>query len=177
MQGVMRVARSLRSSLTAVAIVATAAVLIAAAPAMSSTRETAPTAMAARGVLAPSAAAGFVVIVNAGNPATGIKKMDVMRIFMKKMRAWPGGTTAEPVDQKDASPARKEFLSTVIGKDAASMNAYWQSQLFVGRTTPPPVKASDADVIAFVAGAKGAIGYVAPGTTLPETVKVLKVGE
>ena len=101
-----------------------------------------------------------------------------MRIFLKKMRAWPGGgPSADPVDQRDASPARKEFLAAVIGKDAAAMTAYWQSQLFVGRTTPPPVKATDADVIAFVAAAKGGIGYVSAGTALPETVKAIRIGE
>ena len=159
--------RSLRTALSFVALIATGAVLVAAAPA---------TTPAVRVGPAP-VAAGFVLIVNAANPTTAIKKMDAMRIFMKKMRAWPGGLSAEPVDQKDTSPVRKEFLSTVIGKDAASMNAYWQSQLFVGRTTPPPVKGSDADVIAFVAASKGAIGYVAAGTALPETVKAVAVGD
>ena len=124
------------------------------------------------------AAAGFVVIANAANPATTIAKLDVVRIFMKKTRAWPGGgLAADPVDQRDASAVRKEFLAAVVGKDAAAMNAYWQSQLFVGRTTPPPVKASDADVIAYVAASRGAIGFVSAGAALPETVKVIKVGE
>ena len=125
-----------------------------------------------------SEAAGFVLIANAGNPATTISKLDATRIFLKKARAWPGGSlSADPVDQRDASPVRKEFLAAVIGKDAPAMNAYWQSQLFVGRTTPPPVKGSDADVIAFVAAAKGGIGYVSAGAALPETVKPIKVGE
>ena len=168
----MRVIRSLRSSCTLVALVVTGGVLLAATPAMSSTRAIANVPRAA-----VATAAGFVVIVNAGNPATEIKKMDAMRMFMKKMRAWPGGVSAEPVDQKDASPVRKEFLSVVMGKDAAAMNAYWQSQLFVGRTTPPPVKGSDADVIAFVAASKGAIGYVASGASLPGTVKAITIGD
>lgn len=125
---------------------------------------------------AEPATTGFVLIANAGNPATTISKLDVTRIFMKKARAWPGaGLSADPVDQRDASPARKEFLAAVIGRDAGAMNAYWQSQLFVGRTAPPPVKASDADVIAFVAAAKGAIGYVSAGATLPETVKAIRI--
>ena len=128
--------------------------------------------------VAAPASAGFVVIANAGNPATTISKLDATRIFLKKARAWPGGgPSADPVDQRDASPVRREFLAAVIGKDAPAMNAYWQSQLFVGRTTPPPVKASDADVIAFVAAAKGGIGYVSAGTALPETVKPIRIDQ
>jgi hypothetical protein len=133
---------------------------------------------AATPVAAATEAAGFVLIANAGNPATAISKSDAMRIFLKKARAWPGGgLSADPVDQRDANPVRKEFLAAVIGKDGPAMNAYWQSQLFVGRTTPPPVKGSDADVIAFVAAAKGGIGYVSAGIALPATVKAIAVAE
>lgn len=120
-------------------------------------------------------AAGYVVIVNAANPAASASKSDVMRLFMKKARAWPHGAPAAPVDQKDSSPTRAAFLADVMGKDAAAMHAYWQSQVFVGRTTPPPVKGGDAEVIAHVAGAAGGIGYVSPSADLPETVKVLRV--
>lgn len=124
---------------------------------------------------APGKAQGYVVIVNAANPKASAPKSDVMRLFMKKMRAWPHGAAADPVDQKDGSPTRTAFLADVMGKDAAAMHAYWQSQVFVGRTTPPPVKPGDAEVIAHVAGAAGGIGYVSPSVQLPETVKVLKV--
>lgn len=120
-------------------------------------------------------APGYVVIVNAANPGASASKSDVMRLFMKKARAWPHGASADPVDQKDSSPVRAAFLADVMTKDASAMRAYWQSQVFVGRTTPPPVKAGDAEVIAHVANAPGGIGYVSPSATLPETVKVLKV--
>jgi hypothetical protein len=40
---------------------------------------------------------------------------------------------------------------------------------------PPPVKSSDAEVLAFVAGMPGAIGYVSVGATIPPNVKVLAV--
>ena len=135
----------------------------------------APATMAAAAPVV--AEAGFVMIANAANPATSISKIDAARLFLRKARAWPGGSlSADPVDQKESSAARKEFLSAVMGKDAAGMNAYWQSQLFVGRTTPPPVKASDADVIAFVAASRGGIGYVSAGTALPATVKIITIG-
>ena len=164
MQAVRHLARP---AITGIAFLA----MVAASPAVRGDDRPAPAAPAAE-------APGFVLIANAGNPATAISKSDAMRIFLKKARAWPDGSLpAAPVDQRDASPARKEFLAAVIGKDAASMTAYWQSQLFVGRTTPPPVKGSDADVIAFVAAAKGGIGYVSAGTALPETVKPIRIGE
>lgn len=136
-----------------------------------------PTARPTTSVPAAPVAPGFVLIANAANPATSISKLDATRIFLKKTRAWPGGPSADPVDQRDASPVRKEFLRAVIRKDAAAMSAYWQSQLFVGRTTPPPVKGSDAEVVAFVAAAKGGIGYVSSGLALPGTVKAIAVSD
>ena len=160
-------------------VVALSVVVLTASAADATVRVgTAPRVPAAPAASAAAVARGFVVIANAANPATTLSKADVMRIFLKKMRVWPGGgPPAEPVDQRDLSPARKEFLSAVLGKDAAGMNAYWQSQLFVGRTTPPPVKASDADVIAFVAATRGGIGYVSAGETLPATVKAITLGD
>ena len=134
-----------------------------------------PAALVPAAPFAP-VASGFTLIANAANPATSISKLDATRIFLKKARAWPGGGPgADPVDQPDASPARKQFLGAVIGKDATAMSAYWQSQLFVARTTPPPVKGSDAEVVAFVAAKKGGIGYVSSGLTLPATVKAIAV--
>ena len=42
----------------------------------------------------------------------------------------------------------------------SSVENYWQQQIFSGRGSPPPIKASDQEVLAFVAANPGAIGYV-----------------
>jgi ABC-type phosphate transport system substrate-binding protein len=121
---------------------------------------------------------GFVVIAHASNPATSIGKGDLARIYLRKARAWPGARLrASPVDQRDASAARKAFVDRVLGKDVAAMTAYWQSQVFTGGGAPPPVKGSDADVVAHVAGAPGGVGYVSTHAALPATVKVIRVQE
>jgi len=43
----------------------------------------------------------------------------------------------------------------------------------ISKLCPPPVKATDAEVIAFVAKNAGAVGYVAAGTALPPDVRAL----
>ena len=54
------------------------------------------------------------------------------------------------------------------------MVQYWQKQMFSSSALrPPPVKGSDADVIAFVAKTAGAVGYVSAGASLPPDVKTL----
>ena len=82
----------------------------------------------------------------------------------------------EPVDLAEASGIRKAFSSEVVGKDVATVRSYWQQQLFTGRGVPPVVKASDAEVLAFVASRPGAIGYVSAGAALPDGVKAVRIG-
>ena len=42
----------------------------------------------------------------------------------------------------------------------SAIESYWRQQIYSGRGVPPPVKATDADVVAFVAANPGGIGYV-----------------
>ena len=53
---------------------------------------------------------------------------------------------------------------------------YWQRRMSQG-VTPPPVKATDEEVVAFVASTPGAIGYVSPTITLPESVKTIELAD
>jgi ABC-type phosphate transport system substrate-binding protein len=43
--------------------------------------------------------------------------------------------------------------------------------------TPPPVKQSDEEIVAYVASTPGAIGYVAPTTPLPDSVRAIAIIE
>jgi ABC-type phosphate transport system substrate-binding protein len=43
--------------------------------------------------------------------------------------------------------------------------------------TPPPVKTTDEEVVAFVASTPGAIGYVSPSALLPEGVKPVELAD
>src|SRR6185436_149978 len=58
----------------------------------------------------PSAAGqGFVVIVNASNPISSVKRDELSRIFLKKLTQWQDGSQIEPVDLSESSPARARF--------------------------------------------------------------------
>ena len=130
-------------------------------------------ALAARPAAAQSG--GFVVVVNAANPVAAMPKGAVARFFQRKARKWEHGAVAEPVDQRDETAVRRTFSTQVVGKDVAAIKGYWQQQVFTGKGVPPLVKASDADVVAFVAANPGGIGYVSAGTTLPASVRALQI--
>lgn len=115
------------------------------------------------------------VIVNAASPETTISTERLSSIFLKNVTKWANGTAALPVDQSLTSPARVAFSKDVFDQPVVAIQAYWQEEIAQGRQGPPPVKASDAEVTAFVAANVGAIGYVSADTILPGNTKVLKV--
>ncbi len=132
-------------------------------------------AMAATVMPATAAEPGFKVVVNASNTTTSISKEQLSRCFMKQTNTWINGETITPVDLSANSPVRIEFSTTVHDRDVNAVKSYWQRQIFSGRGVPPPEKASDDEVLAFVRANPGAVGYVSSTASLGAGVKVLEV--
>ena len=116
------------------------------------------------------------VVVNAANPETSLAHDEVARLFLKKVTTWKDGKPVAPVDQSEGSAVRATFSRQLLGKDVAAVKAYWQQAIFTGRGSPPPQKASDDEVLAFVASNPNAVGYVSGGATLPAGVKAIAIG-
>jgi ABC-type phosphate transport system substrate-binding protein len=113
------------------------------------------------------------VIVNAGNPVSGLPRVTVANIFLKKAGRWASGEAVLPVDQAPDAPVRATFSRVVHGKPTSAVAAYWQQQIFAGRGVPPVEKAGDEAVIEFVKSHPGAIGYISGGAT--SGVKVISL--
>lgn len=112
-------------------------------------------------------AQGFVVIVNAADQTTSLPKAEISNIFLKK------STKLTAVDLSKNSPTREAFTKAVHGRPSAAIQSYWQQQIFSGKDVPPAEKGSDADVIAFVKGNPGSIGYVSDKAELGGGVKIV----
>jgi|SRR5438105_3065232 len=121
--------------------------------------------------------AALRVIVHAGNPVTTLLRAELSDMFLKKVAAWKGGDPVVPVDQTEETDVRKLFSRRVLGRDIQSVKGYWHQAIFSGKSFPPVEKANDAEVTAFVAANRHAIGYVSAAAVLPGTVKVVRVGE
>ncbi len=135
---------------------------------------------AALGGLAPAALAqeAFAVIASPGVPGGQIKKETLAAVFLRQMTRWSDGTPIKPVDQSTRAPLRASFSQQTLGQSVASVTTYWARQITSGKGPPPPVKTTDAEVIAYVRTNAGAIGYVAVGSLAEGSgVKVLKVIE
>ena len=117
----------------------------------------------------------YKVIVNSANPATFLKRELLAQLVMSRKLSWGHGPAVDPVDQSMTSPIREAFSKEILGMPALGVQNYWRKRLLETHEYPPPVKASDAEVIAHVAKSTGGIGYVAVGTPLPATVKVVGI--
>ena len=135
---------------------------------------------AALGIVSSPAAdeGSYVVIVAASNPASSIKRQELARFFLKKTGRWNDGRGVVPVDLSAGSPVRSAFTRAVLSVEGmgqiSSVQNFWLQQVYSGRSSPPAVKATDAEVLAFVAANPGAIGYIAP-VAAAGGVKVLTV--
>ena len=107
-----------------------------------------------------SAQDDFKVIAHPGTGVASLTRDEVSRLFMKKTKKWPNGQAVQPVDLDSDSATRASFTTAVHRRSVSAIEAYWQKQIFSGRSLPPVVHKTDADVIAFVKSTPGAIGYV-----------------
>lgn len=120
------------------------------------------------------AVAEVVVVVSAENPASALSRTEVSNIFLGKLRQFPDGRPAHPVDQPEGSEVRTAFYREIGNRTPAEIKAYWSKMIFTGRGYPPPVAAGDERVKEIVAGQPGAIGYI-DRVSVDGRVKVLTV--
>ena len=119
----------------------------------------------------------FVVIVNSENPAASASRPTIAGLFLKRMGKWQNGLKSQPVDLAESSETREAFSRRILGRRTAEVEQYWQTAIFSGRDIPPPKKASESEVVAYVAQHPGAIGYVSRTTPLVSGVKALHLLE
>jgi ABC-type phosphate transport system substrate-binding protein len=128
----------------------------------------------------PATDAHFVVVVAASNPVSSIKREELARLFLKKTSRWSDGREVVPVDQSAGSAVRGAFTRSVLSVEGmgqiSAVQNFWLQQVYSGHGAPPPVKPSDADVIAFVNANPGAIGYVSAAPSAG-TAKVLTIAD
>ena len=120
---------------------------------------------------ASAAAPEYKVVVSAANPVTTLTRREAAAIFLKKKTRWEGGREIAPVDQSASSLVRAAFTRDVLDSEGldrlSAVQTFWQQQVYSGRSTPPAIKVSDAEVVAFVAANREAIGYVSADAATP----------
>jgi ABC-type phosphate transport system substrate-binding protein len=128
-------------------------------------------------MLASAAAAAearsFQIVVHPSVEGSKISRSVLAEIYQKDIIRWGNRVRIRPVDQSSQAPVRRAFTEEILGRSLGEVQEYWTQRLAVNRELPPSTKASDEEVLAFVADNKGAIGYVSADVELPPDVKAL----
>lgn len=95
------------------------------------------------------------------------------RVFLEQNNSLEDGSHVEPVLEKDG-PVHEAFLQDYLGKSDDDLHTYYRALVFTGRGSMPIELNSDAEVVAYVARTRGALGYVSTATSA-EGVKTLAV--
>jgi len=117
-------------------------------------------------------AAGVKVIANASVAESSISSGDLKAVFLLDKDSLGGGHV-QPVLSKGGA-THEAFLKEYIGRSDSALQAFYRSLVFTGKGSMPKALGSDAEVVAYVAKTKGAIGYVS-GDASAEGVKSLQV--
>lgn len=112
------------------------------------------------------------VIANSSVAASSVSAGDIKDVFLLDKDSL-GGSHVEPVLAK-GGPAHEAFLKDYLGKNDSALQAFYRSLVFTGKASMPKSLGSDAEVVAYVAKTKGAVGYVSGGAST-EGVKTLEV--
>jgi hypothetical protein len=113
-------------------------------------------------------AADTKVIANESVTASSVSADDLRGVFLATKMALSDGSHVEPVLQKGGA-THEAFLKEYLGKTDAALSTYYRSLVFTGKASMPKTVGSDAEVAAYVAKTKGAIGYVSAGASAPGT--------
>jgi ABC-type phosphate transport system substrate-binding protein len=118
----------------------------------------------------------YRVIVHNQVKGARISRGALTSIFLRQAPKWSDGSAILPVDQSVRSPVRRSFSGEVLMQGVVEVQIYWQRRMSQG-VTPPPVKATDEEVVAFVAKTPGAIGYVSQAAILPDNVRTVELAD
>ena len=113
------------------------------------------------------------VIANSSVKADLISADEIRSVFLEERNSLADGTHVEPVLEK-GGPVHKIFLQRYLGRTDDDLRSYYRTLVFSGKGSMPKELGSETEVVAYVARARGAIGYVSADTST-EGVKILSV--
>ena len=103
------------------------------------------------------------VIANPSISASEISTDDLKAVFLG-VKTTVADSQVAPVLAK-AGRAHDVVLKEYLGKSDATLMTYFRGLVFTGKASMPKVCDTDAEIVAYVARTKGAVGYV--GAAVP----------
>ena len=123
--------------------------------------------------LAGADVADVKVIANPSIAASTVSAAELKGVFLFMTPSLENASRVEPVLEKGGA-THDAFVKHYLEKTDAALQIYYRSLVFTGKASMPKMLGSDAQVVAYVARTRGAIGYVSAAATTAG-VKTLEV--
>jgi len=140
---------------------------------MKITQRTAVRMIACLCLVGCASAADLKVIANPSVGASSVSADELKSVFLITKTSLSDGSHVEPVLEKGGA-VHEAFVKEYLGKSDSALQTYYRSLVFTGKASMPKTLGADAEVVAYVAKTKGAIGYVGAGASTAG-VKTLEV--
>ncbi len=114
-------------------------------------------------------------IANDSVETSFLTKAELKDIFLGVDVKWQGGQRIMLVTLKNL-PVHKEFVKEYMNKKEVQYKNYWRKMVFTGKGSLPKILQSENELITYVAGTKGAVGYIS-SSTRPENVKSISISD
>ena len=115
----------------------------------------------------------IAVIVGQKSTVAHVSTDDLRDLYLRRLRLWPDGSRAIPINLPPDNPLRERFSRLVLGRSTQDLLPYWNARYFEG-ITPPTVLPSPAAIRAYLAAEPGAIAYV-PVEEADDSCRILLV--
>ncbi len=115
--------------------------------------------------ISPASAGGIQVITSQSTPVDTIDDGTIKKVFLGKTKSWPDGNGVEFVILKSGD-VHDGFLKAYVKKSSSQFKTYWKKQVFTGKGKNPKSFDSESDLVTYISGKSGAIGYVSAGTDI-----------
>lgn len=99
------------------------------------------------------------VIANSSLKIDSISDRELRSLYLLQRRTLKDGSVVEPVLQKSGA-AHNTFLQRHLKRDNEELHLYYEGLVSSGKGSMPKQLHSDAEVVAYIAVTRGAIGYV-----------------
>lgn len=113
------------------------------------------------------------LIVNNSVADESISMSDIKKIMLGTSKKWKNGDKIYIAILKEG-PVHEAFTTTFTGKTESQFKSSWKKLAMTGQGVEPKAFKTEAELMAYVAKTKGAVGYVVPDSELKD-VKELKV--
>jgi ABC-type phosphate transport system substrate-binding protein len=116
----------------------------------------------------------IIIIANKDVPDSTLTQDEIKKIFLGRMVHWSDNSRIHAATVRDEG-IHEKFLKQYLEKTEAKWKIYWKRMVFTGRGVPPKSINTEAELIAYVAETKGALGYISSDNISGDSQPVVKI--